>query len=222
MGDEAPRTRLVLIRHGASRAHDDGVVGGSKGCRGLNDLGRAQAEALRDRLRATRELEPEVVLTSVLPRAIETAEIVGTAFASGIEPVSDCDYCEIHPGEGDGLTWDRFREQYGRVVDDPDQPMSPGGESLRTFDARVRRATAALLDAHRGRSVVMFTHGGFVTAACCFLLGAPGLADFAIRPFQLDPANTSMTEFSRDADGAPWTLHRYNDAAHLSAITTPS
>ena len=91
-----------------------------------------------------------------------------TAFTSGIEPVSDCDYCEIHPGECDGLTWDRFREQYGRVVDDPDQPMSPGGESLRTFDARVRRATAALLDAHRGRSVVMFTHGGFVTAALLF------------------------------------------------------
>jgi broad specificity phosphatase PhoE len=138
MGDETPRTRLVLIRHGASRAHDDGVVGGSKGCRGLNDLGRAQAEALRDRLLATHELEPDVVLTSVLPRAIETAEIVGAAFASGIELVSDCDYCEIHPGECDGLTWDRFRERYGRVVDDPDQPMSPGGESLRTFDARVR------------------------------------------------------------------------------------
>jgi hypothetical protein len=68
----------------------------------------------------------------------------------------------------------------------------------------------------------MFTHGGFVTAACCFLLGSPGLADFAIRPFQLDPANTSITEFSRDANGSPWMLHRYNDAAHLSAITTPS
>jgi broad specificity phosphatase PhoE len=216
MTSETATSRFVLIRHGAARAHDDGVVGGPKGCRGLNDLGRAQAEVLRDRIRETGELAPDVVLTSTLPRAIETAEIVASAFPVAVDPVADCDYCELHPGDCDGLTWDVYRNRYGEMTD-PDLPMSPGGESLRTFDERVRAATAALLGRHRGRSVVMFTHGGYIAAACCYMLGAPGLAESHQRPFRLEPVNTSITEFVRNGDGS-WTFLRYNDAAHLAMV----
>jgi probable phosphoglycerate mutase len=222
MDPATARTRLFLVRHGASRAHDDGVVGGIKGCRGLNETGRAQARALRDRVRAAGEIAPDVVLTSVLPRAIETAEIVGAAFSPAPEPVADCAYCELHPGECDGMTWDDYRDRYGEPTD-PDVAMSPGGESLRTFDARVRAATAALLDAYRGRTIVMFTHGGFVSAACCYMLGAPGLADFDRRPFRLEPANTSITEFVTNDDArTTFTLVRYNDAGHLASVPAAS
>lgn len=188
----------------------------------MNDTGRAQAEALRDRLRTTVELVPEVVLTSILPRAIETAQIVGAAFSPAPEPIADCAYCELHPGECDGMTWDEYRGRYGEPSD-PDALMSPGGESLRTFDARVRTATAALLDAYRGRTIVMFTHGGFISAACCYMLGAPGLADFDARPFRLEPANTSITEFAANDDGGTtFTLVRYNDAAHVASVPASS
>jgi probable phosphoglycerate mutase len=217
MDPQPARTRLVLVRHGASRAYDEGVVGGPRGCHGLSDTGRVQASALRDRLRATGELAPDVVLTSILPRAIETAEIVGAAF-SAPEPVADCAYCELHPGECDGMTWDEYRTRYGEPTDS-DVHMSPGGESLRTFDARVRTATEALLAMYRGRTVVMFTHGGFISAACCYMLGAPGLADAPGRPFRLEPANTSITEFVANRDGATCTLVRYNDAAHVASLS---
>jgi probable phosphoglycerate mutase len=218
---DAQPTRLVFVRHGASRAHEDGVVGGPTGCKGLSDIGRSQAEALRDRVMVTGELAPDVVLTSVLPRAIETAEIVSEAFAPGIQIIADCDYCELHPGECDGLTWDAFRERYGNLQD-PDVEMSPGGESLRTFDARVRRATASLVDTYAGRTIVMFTHGGFIAAACCSLLGAPGLADRDSRPFRLEPSNTSITAFANVAGGRWWTLERYNDAAHVASLMLSS
>jgi 2,3-bisphosphoglycerate-dependent phosphoglycerate mutase len=219
MPEAGSRTRFTLIRHGESRAHDDGVVGGPRGCRGLNELGRAQAEALRDRIDRTREVSPDVVLTSVLPRAIETAEIVGAAFPMTTDPIADCAYCELHPGECDGLTWDDYRERYGEIAD-PDVPMSPEGESLRSFDERVRTATNALLHTYRGQSIVVVTHGGFISAACCFMLGAPGLADFDARPFRLQPENTSITEFVSNGDDATWTLLRYNDAAHLASMYT--
>jgi 2,3-bisphosphoglycerate-dependent phosphoglycerate mutase len=218
---DAQRTRLVFVRHGASRAHEDGVVGGPDGCKGLTAVGRAQAEALRDRVIVTDELAPDVVLTSVLPRAIETAEIVSEAFVPGIRTVSDCDYCELHPGVCDGLTWDEFRARYGSM-DDPDVEMSPGGESLRTFDARVRRATASLIETYAGQSVVMFTHGGFISAACCYLLGAPGIADRDARSFRLEPSNTSITAFSSIVGGRWWTLERYNDVAHVASLMLPS
>ena len=49
-------TRIVLVRHGESRAQELGVVGGHGGCRGLSRGGAWQVEALRDRLEATDEL----------------------------------------------------------------------------------------------------------------------------------------------------------------------
>ena len=52
-------TRLVLIRHEESRASVAGVVGGHRACQGLPDRGRAQAEALPERLQAPREFEAD-------------------------------------------------------------------------------------------------------------------------------------------------------------------
>ena len=63
-------TRIVLVRHGEAQSHVEGVVGGRQGCSGLSDLGRRQAEALRDRLDRTGELgEVAALYASTLPRA---------------------------------------------------------------------------------------------------------------------------------------------------------
>jgi probable phosphoglycerate mutase len=207
-----PPTRLVLVRHGESMATVNGVVGGPKGDTGLSPAGRAQALRLRDRLRATGEITPDVVLASVLPRAIETAQLAWP----DADLVTDCDWCELHPGECDGLVWSEYQALYDDAPDDPDRPMSPGGESLRTFDARVRKAVAALIDANAGRTTLLFTHGGFIVAATLHLLGVPGIGELAARSFRLDPKNTSITEFALVEGNDRWTLERYNDVAHLA------
>src|SRR4051812_44587030 len=105
-------TRLVIVRHGEAQCAVDSLVGGPKGCTGLSDEGRRQCEALRDRLIRTGELaETDVVLTSVLPRAIETAAIIapGLGKSAEIQAKQDCDLCELHPGEADAMTWDEYR-----------------------------------------------------------------------------------------------------------------
>ena len=210
-------TRLVLVRHGEAQAFEDRVIAGPNGCRGLSANGRVQAAALRDRLRDTGELRPDVVLMSTLPRAIETATIVCDAFADGVERIADCDYCELHPGVCDGMPWDDYEAHYG-PLGDPDRVLSPGGESSRTFDARVRTAMTTLIETYRGRSVLVFTHGGFIAAATYFLLGAPGLADREHRNFRLHPLNTSITEFSSTDPDEQWSFDRYNDVAHLGSL----
>ena len=69
---------------------------------------------------------------------METAEIIAPSL--GVDDVvQDCDLCELHPGDCDGADWDdqvRVRGTGGEW--DPDEPMSPGGESLRDFHLRVR------------------------------------------------------------------------------------
>jgi len=199
----------------------DSVVGGHDGCRGLSERGRRQVEALRDRLAATGELRADALLASVLPRAVETAEILAPAFGDlGVE--QDCDLCEQHPGEGDGLTWAEFEAKYRPEgwQFDPYEPLAPGGESVAEFNARVARALLRVAADHRGETVVIACHGGVVAASMIGFLSLPFHGGLT----QLFSQNTSLTEWVLDVDGddpehpAPWRLLRYNDAAHLAGL----
>ncbi len=211
-------TRLVLVRHGHARAVEAGVVAGHRGCVGLSGAGRAQAAALGARLAAA-GFRPDVVVTSVLPRAVETAAAL-TPYL-GLDPAvttRDCDLCERHPGEADGLTWDQLVARYGPLDPTrvPDRPMSPGGESGRMFRQRVRATVERLGADHDGRTVLAVTHGGVILAATLWFLG------LSPRSFANDLANTSVTEWVRPAGRRGWLLHRFNDAAHLEGPGAPS
>jgi probable phosphoglycerate mutase len=207
----------LLVRHGAANAADTGVIAGIKGCTGLSELGRRQAEALRDRL-ATNPIPVDVVQTSVLPRAIETAAIIAPALGGG-PAVQDCDLCELHPGECDGMTWEQWRATYDvDPIRNLDEEMSPGGESVISFARRVIAALDRVLTDHAGRSIALVVHGGVISAAMLHLLGVDEEAVRLGRPFWFDPENTSLTQWTRDDDSGRWTLARYNDAAHLEGL----
>lgn len=207
-------TRLVLVRHGESRATADQVVGGHEGCRGLTDKGRRQAEALRDRLLATEELRPDVLLTSVLPRAVETAEIIAPALG-GLEAVQDCDLCELHPGESDGLSWTEYQSRYNvDMFADPRAPVAPGGESLADFHQRVDRTLRRVAEEHAGRTVAVVCHGGIVASSFLAFFGLP--LDRP-SPAEVWVENAALTEWvlsSRDR----WRLVRHNDDGHLATV----
>ena len=102
----------MLVRHGEAQCNVNRVVGGLKGCTGLTDLGRRQAAALADRLYESGELrEATALYSSVLPRAVETAErlrpVVGRGPNALGPVVQRCDLCELHPGQCDGMPWER-------------------------------------------------------------------------------------------------------------------
>src|SRR5262245_19609065 len=99
--------RHVLVRHGDAHAGLHGVVPGPLGCAGLTDLGRRQAEALRDHLFETGHLRADVLVSSVLPRAVETARIIAPGLGFD-EFTQDCGLCEVHTGEADGVAWSEY------------------------------------------------------------------------------------------------------------------
>ena len=205
-------TRLVLVRHGEAQAYLDQVVAGEKGCKGLSDLGRRQATTLRTRLERTGELaDTSALYASILPRAVETASIIAPA-VGGHEITQDCEFCELHPGEADGLLWDDYRSTYAMEPWDPERPMSPGGESWVTFVERVGTALHAVIDRHPDDTVVIGCHGGVIIASMIIGLGLGRVGD----NFRIGPENTSLTEW-RIEDGA-WRLIRYNDHAHLADL----
>lgn len=122
--------RLVLVRHGDAHAGFHGVIGGPTGCQGLTDRGRAQAQALRDHLARTERVQADVVLASVLPRAVETASIIAPGLGLEVRG-HECDLCEVHTGEADGLTWAEYTDRYGAfdMESEPDRVFAPEGRA---------------------------------------------------------------------------------------------
>jgi probable phosphoglycerate mutase len=211
-GEPPSGTRIVLIRHGEANCNVAGLVGGPVGCSGLSELGRRQATALRERLAQTGEMSDVTALySSVLPRAIETLAILAPALPP-LDPETDCDVCEMHPGEADGLTWDEMIATFGGVDwgVDPEQPFSPGGESWSGMSRRVRAALERLGERHEGERIIIATHGGVIEHAMKWAQGC----DDGVR-LQLRTEHCSMMELELTARGPQ--LLRYNDRAPLPA-----
>lgn len=212
-------TRLFLIRHGESVAQVEGFMSGHDTCRGLSDLGRQQVSALHDRLARTGEIEADVLVTSILPRAIETAAIISPAIG-GHEAIQDCDLCEVHVGEAEGLTWAEIQERYPRVESgwDPDTGFSPGGESWNAFAARVARGIGRYAEAHEGQTIVAAVHGGVIEHSFTTFLGLDSNHGSLGHT-----TNASITEWRHAPNPfrggeSRWELVRYNDAAHLADL----
>ena len=203
---------LILVRHGDAHAGFDGVVSGPMGCRGLTDLGRRQAEALRAYLAASGRIRADVLLTSLLPRARETAQIISPSL--GLKVISQrCDLCEIHTGEADGLAWTEYSERYGSfdMESEPERVFAPGGESWKTFHPRVRLMCQQIATEFIDQTVVAVCHAGVIMASIRELFGIPhpGMGT------QLRPVNTGLTEWQHDPISDRWALHSFNEHAHL-------
>lgn len=210
-------TRVVLVRHGESRAQVEGLVAGHTTCTGLSPRGRRQAEALRDRLAGTGELGPvDVVYTSVQARAVETAGIVGPALGARPDAAEDCTWCELHPGVAEGLTWAQLRQRHP-ADGDPDDPYRPrvaGAETWSGLYERVGRGLQRLVRTHPGQSIVVVGHGGTVGASLVALGEVP--VERGVEVVR-SIANTSVTEWHHT--GTTWRLHRLDDAEHLADLS---
>ncbi|MFN0184730.1 MAG: histidine phosphatase family protein [Aquabacterium sp.] len=150
---------LIVIRHGETDWNRRNCFQGQIDVP-LNATGRSQALALAAALGS----EPiDVVVSSDLSRAQETAAIATAALGQDIE--RDPRWREQHFGllEGQELadvqaTQPQLWAQWLRH--DPDFALPGGAESVRAFHERVVGAVQALAQAHAGRRVALFTHGG--------------------------------------------------------------
>ena len=115
-----------------------------------------------------------MLLASVLPRAIETAQIIAPGL--GLEIAGhDCDLCEVHTGEADGLAWEEYTTRYGSfdMEAEPDRVFAPEGESWNSFHERVQRLLERLAADHPDETVVAVCHAGVIMASMRGLLGIP-------------------------------------------------
>ena len=161
----AMRRRLYLVRHGAvSYFAPDGrpVVEDEVG---LNDTGRAQAEATRDLLAS---VVFDRVLASNLPRTLETAHIV--APKTEVEQWSDLR--ELRGGRLSEIPIERLEEEFVHAFRGivPLEKRFLGGETIEELFDRVLPAIDRLLADESWDTVLAVLHGAVNRAILSYAL----------------------------------------------------
>jgi 2,3-bisphosphoglycerate-dependent phosphoglycerate mutase len=217
-------TRLILIRHGQAICNVERSIEGVATCRGLSPLGHRQVEAVATRL-AGEGLTVDYAYSSPIRRAKETAEKLGTVL--GVSFAYDASLEEVRPGDAEGLTWDQYSAFYGNSEGwNATVPFAPNAEAWTDFATRVAQGLDRISDLHRGKTVLITTHGGVVDAS---LFHYFALNPTVQSPIDFESSNTGITEWERrsftnvdDSEVHRWRLVRYNDAAHLANISAPN
>ena len=207
-------TSIYIIRHGAYD-HRPSPEGNEATCDfGLSELGCRQVEALRDRLSRTREIRPDALFCSTLPRAVQTARLIAPVF--GLAPQAVGELCEWESGS-EALGQDVFMQRFNALdpAERSDHRFVVGCETVAEFNRRVQGKLNELQSLFEGKTVVLVVHGGVVEAAfSCFLGFGPG-------PFQGGyPAagHASITLWRRSDAGADWVQQFANDTHHLGGV----
>jgi 2,3-bisphosphoglycerate-dependent phosphoglycerate mutase len=176
---------LVLLRHGESTANADDRFGGWLDFE-LTARGREEA-TLAGRSIRDAGLHPAAVHTSLLRRAIDTAEIVIAETNATSAPVRRTwRLNERHYGRLQGRTRASVREEFGDAVfnglrrsyDMVPPPAGPAGEHIDGESlADVRRRLVPYWDAEivadlrAGRTTLVVAHGNSLRALCMHLDG---------------------------------------------------
>jgi probable phosphoglycerate mutase len=195
-----------LLRHGRTEHTPERRYSGRNELP-LSRTGRAEAEAAAVR---AKELGIEVVVSSPLRRARETAEVVAGALGLPVEV--DDDLTELDFGDLEGLTFAEALSRHPlatrRFMADV-AAAAPGGESVTEVSARVARARTRLLQRHAGRTVLVVSH---VTPIKLLLATALDAGDAVVHRVFLDAASFCTVAWSSDGRAS---VRLVNDTAHL-------
>ncbi len=198
---------FVFLRHGESVGNAEERFQGQADYP-LTEAGRRQALALAERWRGER-IEFDLVLTSPLARARETAEIVAAALNVPVE--ADPIWMERDNGAMSGMTREEARQHYPqRSFMTPYEAFAGHGEGEWELFLRAGKAVHELLQRPVGRYLVV-THGGLLNKVIYAILGIPVQANFQGPSFRF--GNTGFVSFNYVPSRHQWRLLRLESPA---------
>jgi len=154
-------TLLFTVRHGLTELNRDKRVGGRYDAP-LIEEGRRQAREANGSFDGTHF---DVVISSPLSRALETAEIIAGVRREEIVVEEGC--TERSFGKMEGLTPSQVRERLPQVryvrIGHVDYSLNPpGGETFEQLHERARRFLERMLELHGGKRILLFGHENFL------------------------------------------------------------
>jgi broad specificity phosphatase PhoE len=163
---------MYLVRHGATEANlrRPYLLQGQRIDLPLSETGHLQAQAARTAL-ADRPIE--LIFSSPLRRATETAQIIAAPHRAPVRTVAELIECDV--GRWEGLSWEAIRQQdathWQAFQSDPGATPYAGGESFAQVQSRVVAATERLLRDHTQGDLLIVTHNIVARVYVAHLLG---------------------------------------------------
>ena len=216
---------VLLVRHGRTAANASGTLAGWTPGIGLDEAGRAQAQALAERLAA---VPVAAVVTSPLQRCRETTDaLVAVPGPRGVprpDPVVDDRLGEARYGDWTGRPLKELaKEPLWRVVQaHPSAVTFPGerGESMLAMQLRaveaVREHDAAVAKAQgEGAVWIAISHGDVIKSV---LADALGMHLDAFQRIVVDPCSVSVVRYT---PLRPFALRVNDTGGDLSGLVPP-
>jgi broad specificity phosphatase PhoE len=199
--------KIYLIRHGETESNRKGIF------RGRLDvpLSRNGKEQAKDLNRYFQNLHVDVVYTSPLQRAVETAETVFPRHT----PIREETLNNLDLGEWSGmeksLVKERFPAMWENWVKRPESIRFPGGERLDDVHQRARRFFEKIL-AREAEITAAVSHRSVVKVMIAAALGVERNYYWRLH---LDNASVSLLHFEEERG---FTLVKLNETHHLKNI----
>jgi probable phosphoglycerate mutase len=177
--------RLYFARHGESLVNVRNIFAtklGTENDLGLTETGRQQAAEAGQKA-ADEHLKPDLIISSPLPRAVETAEIIAHAVGYPVEHIETSPLLiEIQYGELEGTPWQAFWDAGHTYAD---LGKFAGSETVETLQQRANEAYKYLQSLPQERILVV-SHSGFGRALRRAVRGQSWEHEFS------DGGNTSL------------------------------
>lgn len=209
---EKPIYHFVFLRHGESVGNVESRWQGQSDYP-LTERGRAQAQALAKRWQEEKA-KFDLVITSPLIRAKNTAEIIASALDVKVE--ADPLWMERHVGEMTGLTSDEIRLRPRPTFVTPYDTIGGVGEGDWVLFLRAGQALQGLLRRPAGRYLVV-SHGGLLNQLMHAIVGIAPHADPSGVRFRFD--NTAFARVFYLSHQHRWAIETLNDHVHLKSLS---
>ena len=202
-------TTILLVRHAVNDFVKTGKLAGWTAGVRLNDEGKAQAEALGERLAG---MPLAQVYASPIERTLETAAAI-VKHHPQLEIQENRDIGEVRYGDWEGRSIGdlRRRKMWGVVQEYPSRASFPNGESMRAVQTRIVDAIEGLAQRHQDEMIALVFHADLIKMALAHYLG------MHLDVFQrivIAPASISALQLGHSR---PFILGM-NDIAHLQQL----
>ncbi|HHD92124.1 MAG TPA: histidine phosphatase family protein [Candidatus Portnoybacteria bacterium] len=151
-------TTIYIIRHGKTDFNEQSRYLGSIDIP-LNSTGKEQAIKVRNYFNDLRDRDIDIIISSPLKRAIETAKIIKP---DNLKIVPDPAFMERNIGVYEGLTKDEAKEKYPRLftknITRIFNEAPTGGETILEVQDRVFAGLNKIKEIYQEKNILIITH----------------------------------------------------------------
>lgn len=188
-------TTIYFVRHGETDWNATGRLQGRTDIP-LNETGMKQAEQCGEFLKS---LHWDVMLTSPLRRAKQTAEIINRVLNLPLYEIDE--FIERDFGDAEGMTMKEVIAAF------PDRKY-PNKEDRISLNARIMEGLRKINEQYGERNVLLITHGAVINT----LFDELSNGKFGREKLKLRNASISNIRY----DEGQWNINEFNQCSHLS------